>query len=53
MLSLVEIGPVILEKKIFNFVSSLFCNYLPGNGRGLSFLNLESLHPSMLRADFG
>ena len=41
MLSLVEIGPVVLEKKIFNFVNvfSLFHNYLPLEKGGALHLN--------------
>ena len=46
MSSLVEIGPVILEKKIFFYfvnVYSLICNYLPlEKGRALDLNNLES-----------
>ena len=46
MPSLVEIGPVVLEKKIFNFanVFLLFHNYLPLEEGGALHLNkLESL----------
>ena len=46
MLSLVEIGPVVLEKKIFKFCQctfSIFCKYLPLEKRHCSSLNkLES-----------
>ena len=48
MPSLVEIGPVILEKKILNFVNVflLFRNYLPlEKGRALHLSKLESLAP--------
>ena len=48
MPSLVEIGPVVLEKKILNFfnVFSLFRNYLPLEKRWALHLNkLESPSP--------
>ena len=49
MSSLVEIGPVVLEKKIFKFrkcIFSLFRNYLPlGKGGALHLNKLESPSP--------
>ena len=48
MPSLIEIGPLVLEKKIFkNFQNFLlFCDYLPlGKGNPLHFNNLESTPP--------
>ena len=48
VLSLVEIGSVVLEKKIFNFVNVflLFCNYQPlEKGRALLLNKLESPSP--------
>ena len=48
MPSLVEIGPVVLEKKIFNFVNvfSLFRNYLPfAKGGALHLNRFESPSP--------
>ena len=57
MSSLVEIGPVVLEKKIFlNFLNvfSLFRHYLPlENGGALHLNKLESLHQRMLCAKKG
>ena len=53
MPSLVEIGPVVLEKKIFNFINvfSLFRNYLPLEKGGVLHLNkLEPIHQRMLCA---
>ena len=46
--SLVEIGPLVLEKVILNFINvfSLFCNYLPlEKGRALHLNKLESPSP--------
>ena len=55
--SLVEIGPVVREKKLFfNFVNvfSLFRNYLPLEKSGALHLNkFESRNPRMLCAKFG
>ena len=51
-----RIGPMVLEKKIFNFVNVflLFRNYLPlEKGVRLHLSKLESLHPRMLCAKFG
>ena len=56
MPSLVEIGPVVLEKKIFKFVSvfSLFCNYLPWTRvRPFIWTKLNRLLPTMHCAKFG
>ena len=50
--SLVEIGPVVLEKKIFK-ISSMY-NYLPlEKGRALHLNKLDSLQPRILCAKFG
>ena len=46
--SLVEIGPMVLEKRFFNFlnVSLLFCNYLPlEKGESLHLKKLETPSP--------
>ena len=51
-----EIGPVVLEKKILNFVNIflLFRNYLPlENGGPFIWINLNPLHLRMLCAKFG
>ena len=51
MPSLVEIGPVVLEKKIFKFRQYIFaiCNYLPLEKGGALHLNkLNPLHPPSL-----
>ena len=57
MISLVEIGRVVLEKKIFKFHQCVFAfsNYLPlDKGMALNIItNLNSLHPRMLCAKFG
>ena len=58
VLSLFEIGPVVLEKKIFKFVNVFlqFCNYFPlGIGCAGPFIwtNLNPLHPRMFCAMFG
>ena len=56
MLSLVKIGPVVLERRFLNFVNvfSLFRNYLPFEKR-VSFIwrNLNPHIPRMLCAKFG
>ena len=56
MPSLVEIGPVVLEKKILNFVNNVFSLFLiisPWKRVGPFFwTNLNSLHPRMLFAKF-
>ena len=55
--NLVEIGPVVLEKKIINFVNVfvLLGNYLPLEKWGGSFIwtNLNPLYPRMNCAKFG
>ena len=55
--SLVEIGPVVLEKKFFKFHQCIFAISLLSpleKGRGTSFeKNLNPLHPGMLCAKFG
>ena len=46
MPSLVVIGSVVLEKKLFKFLNvfSLFCNYLPlGKGTALHLKKIETL----------
>ena len=57
VLSLVEIGPVVLDKKIFfNFLNvfSHFRNYLPlEKGGAIIWRNLNPLHPKMHCAKFG
>ena len=57
MPSLVEIGPVVLEKKIFSVLSMYFCYFViisPWNRVGLFiWTNLNPLHPRMLSAKFG
>ena len=53
--SLVKIGPVILEKKIFNVVNVflLFCYYFPTEkGLALHLKKLDSLYPKTLCATF-
>ena len=54
--SLVEIGSVVLEKKIFNFFQWIFAisyNYLPLESSGpFIWTDLNPLHPRMLRAKF-
>ena len=47
----VEIGPDVLEKKIFK--SMLFCNYLPFEKSKAGYLNKLEFHPRMLCAKFG
>ena len=54
--SLVEIGLVVLEKKIFKFCQCIFAisQLSPlGKGRGPSFEQTWTLHPRMLCAKFG
>ena len=54
--SLVETGPVVLKKRIFNFVNvfSLFRNYLfLEKGGALHLKNLNTHHPRILCAKFG
>ena len=54
MLSVVKIGSVVLEKKIFKFVNvfSLFRNYLPLEMGGALHLNKFEF-PSLKYAKFG
>ena len=54
MPSLVEIGQVVLERKIFKFPLCIFPNYLPWKRVGpFICTNLNSLYPRMLCAKFG
>ena len=56
MQSLVEIGPVVLEKKIFKFRQCIFgiSKSSPlGKGLGPLLENLNPLHPRMLCVKFG
>ena len=56
MPGLVEIDPMVLDKKIFRFRQwiLLFRNYLPlEKGVALYITNFNSLHPRMLCAEFG
>ena len=51
-----NIGPVVLEKKIFKFCQCIFafCNYLPlEKGRALHLNKLNTYHPRMFCAKFG
>ena len=55
MPSFIEIGPVVLEKKIFKLynVFSQFRNYLPSEkGRALNLSKLESPSPKDVFAKF-
>ena len=55
MLSLIGIGPVVLEKKIFYFFQCIFAISLLPWKRAGSFIcsNFNPLHPRMLYAKFG
>jgi hypothetical protein len=57
MASLIEIGLLVLEKKIFKkkfSVFLIFCDYLPlEKGNPLQWNNLESPPPRMICAKFG
>ena len=56
VLSLVKIGPVVLEKRFFNYVNvfSLFrCYLLLENGVVFIWTSLNPIHPKMLCAKFG
>ena len=56
MPSLVDTGPVVLEKRFLNFVNvlSLFHNYLPlEKGKTLHLNKPESLSPKNACAKFG
>ena len=52
--SLVEIGPLVLEKKLFLNVFLEIRNYLPLENAGpFIWINLNPLHPRMFCANFG